>query len=165
MAARRMIFFTPLPLVALLLTLAACGRTQPQPGADTLNATIGGRTFTLELALDESARFQGLSDRASIAENGGMLFVFPDARVRQFVMRRCLVPIDIVFLSPGGRIVAMHEMDMEPYDTPENELKRYSSQWPAQFALEFAEGTIDALGLEVGQRVDLPLEALKGRAR
>ncbi|MFP3422318.1 DUF192 domain-containing protein, partial [Bacillus sp. SIMBA_161] len=86
-----------------------------------------------------------------------MLFVFPDARVRRFVMRKCLVPIDIVFLDAAGRIVAMHEMAVEPYDTPESELKRYSSRYPAQFAIELRGGWLERLELETGEKVALPL--------
>lgn len=165
MARRLMLFLSPLPLIALVVTFSACGLGKTPVDADTLELTIAGRDFTLELALDRESRYQGLSDRPSIADDGGMLFAFPDAQVRTFVMRRCLVPIDIVFLSPTGRVLAMHEMQLEPYDTPENDLRRYSSHWPAQFAIEFKAGTIEALGMEEGQKIGLPLERLKGRTR
>ena len=94
-----------------------------------------------------------------------MLFVFPEAAPRSFVMRRCLVPIDIAFLGPTGRVVATHEMQVEPYDTPEGELRRYSSGWPALAAVEFQAGTLREIGLEPGQKLDLPLDDLKARAR
>lgn len=154
----------PLLAVLLALALSACSSTTAAP-TGTQAVELEGRTFHLELALDSQARHQGLSDRESIAADGGMLFVFPDVGVRSFVMRRCLVPIDIIFLGPSGRIVAMHEMQVEPYDTPEDELRRYSSRWPAQFAIELAGGTLDQLGLEEGQIVELPLDDLKRRAR
>ena len=43
-----------------------------------------------------------------------MLFAFPDARERQFVMRDCLIPLDIVFLDPGGRVIRTAHMPLEP---------------------------------------------------
>ena len=79
-------------------------------------------------------------------------------------MRRCLVPIDIVFLDAGGRVVAMHEMEVEPYDTPSAELTPYPSRYPAQFAIEVRGGWLDRLDVELGDRVELPREALKARA-
>ena len=157
-----------LVVMAALLLLAAGGcRSQDADGAgtETVEVTIGGRSFELELAADAASRYQGLSDRESIAADGGMLFVFPSASVRTFVMRRCLVPIDIAFLGPDGRVVAMHEMEVEPYDTSEWQLRRYSSQWPAQFAIELRGGTLRTLELELGDVVALPRESLVSAAR
>jgi len=132
-----------------------------------LPVEIGERTFELELALTPGERYQGLSDREHIPADGGMLFVFPDDRVRvqRFVMRQCLVPIDIIFLDPGQRIVAMHEMQVEPYDTPEGQLTPYASRYPAQYAIELAGGTLRELGLSEGERIDLPAERLKAAAQ
>jgi uncharacterized membrane protein (UPF0127 family) len=60
----------------------------------------------------------------------------------------------------------MHAMQVESEpNTPEYRLKRYSSHYPAQFAIELKEGTIRRLGLAQGDRIDLPLEVLKGRVR
>lgn len=149
---------------ALLLSLGAC-QDRPAVADRFAQVTIAGRPFNLEIAADHDARLKGLSDRESIAADGGMLFVFPSAKVRQFVMRRCLVPIDIIFLGPGGRVAAMHAMQVEPYNTPEDRLRRYSSGWPAQFAIELAGGTLQELDLHKGDKVDLPLDELKARAR
>ena len=134
-----------------------------KPGTQAV--TIAGRTFHLELAMDDASRLQGLSDRAEIPADGGMLFVFPQPRSVSFVMRRCLVPIDIIYLDPNGRVVQTHAMQVEPYDTPERKLRLYPSQWPAQFAIELRGGTLETLGLQLGQKIDMPLDALKQQAR
>ncbi|MEM1446729.1 MAG: DUF192 domain-containing protein [Planctomycetota bacterium] len=136
----------------------------PEPTPETLTVTIGEQTFDLELALDDDSRFQGLSDRVFIAPDGGMLFGFTRARNLEFVMRRCLVPIDIIFLDPAGRVTATHAMAVEPYDRPERQLRRYGSRYPAQFAIELAGGTLESLDLKPGDRVELPLDDLKARA-
>jgi len=156
--------------VVLLLLLGLCACSSSQLGQDTLEVTLGGERFTLELALDPASRFQGLSDRPSIDDRGGMIFVFPQAGVRRFVMRRCLVPIDIIFLSPTGRVVQTHAMQVEPIDWEqdtwsERDLTHYSSVWPAQFAIEIQGGLVASLGIEVGQQVSLPFEALVARAQ
>lgn len=177
MAAGRFLNITGL-ILCLLLT-AGCPDQKPsaEQGTQTVpvaqaeesttqEVTIKSETFTLELALDDASRLQGLSDRAEIADDGGMLFMFPKEAVREFVMRRCLVPIDIAFLNAQGEVVWMHAMQIESDpNTPEYQLKRYSSHYPAQFAIELKEGTIRRLGLAQGDRIDLPVEALKGRVR
>jgi len=97
---------------------------------------------------------------------------FPSASLIQFVMRDCLVPIDIAFLDAAGRVVAMHEMTPEePRREGESELayerrlKTYPSRFPAQFAVETAGGRLREVGLEVGQRVEFDLERLKNLVR
>ncbi len=146
---------------------------QDTPREDTASdthqrVTISGQTFNLELALTDAARFQGLSDRRSIPEDGGMLFVHPSARVLRFVMRRCYVPIDIIYLDERGEIVAMHAMEViEPIGSDEwyRPTRSYSSNKYAMFAIELRGGTLPSLGLSVGDVIDLPLEDLKARAR
>lgn len=135
----------------LALALVAC--TPQHTDSHVLPVTIGGKTFKLELAITRAQRYQGLSDRGEIAADGGMMFVFADADHRTFVMRKCYVPIDIIFLDPGQRIVAMHAMTVEPYDTPEEKLKLYPSIWPAQYAIELAGGTLKKLNLKTGDKI------------
>ena len=151
-------------LVLAVLLIAGCEQ-QPVDAPGSLEVTIEDRTFDLELALTSDQRHQGLSDRESIAEDGGMLFAFPSRQRLEFVMRRCLVPIDIIFLDARGRVVATHAMKVEPYDTPDWKLKRYSSQYPAQFAIELKGGTLSQMDLKRGDPIDLPLERLKRWAR
>ena len=149
-------------MLGLVLGLTSCGSgiERDPDGQRWMPLQIDGRHFRLELAADPDSRYQGLSGRANIPDDQGMLFVFPHARKRQFVMRDCLVPIDIIFLDPAGRVLAMHEMQVEPKGTPESQLRRYGSRYPAQFAIELAGGTLDELELTQGQKIHLPRDRL-----
>jgi uncharacterized membrane protein (UPF0127 family) len=136
-----------------------------------LGVLIGGEAFDLELALDDASRYRGLSGRASIPANGGMLFVFPAARPRRFVMRECFVPIDIAFLDDVGRIVAIHEMPIEAPRAPdesageyERRLPSWSSGVPARFAIEVAGGRLASLAVHPGQHLVFDFAALARRA-
>ncbi len=155
-----------LPLVVVWLAVAGCVEQRPTASPRTQAVELGGRRFVLELAIGPKQTYRGLSDRDYIAPDGGMLFVFPDHEVgvKRFVMRRCLVPIDIVFLDTQGRIVAMHAMEVEPYDTPDHKLKQYSSVYPSQFVIEVAGGTLEQLPVKLGDLVDLPRDELKALA-
>jgi len=165
---------TPLRLLSLgaALVLGACDEAPPEGRESHERVVIEGRTFWLEPALDEASRIRGLSGRRSVPDDGGMLFVFPEARTRYFVMRDCLIDIDIAFLDPTGRVVATHKMTVEEAQREgesdrqyENRLKRYPSRFAAQFAIELAGGKLEELGLEVGEKVEMDIAGLKARAK
>ncbi|TVQ32639.1 MAG: DUF192 domain-containing protein [Phycisphaeraceae bacterium] len=160
--------------LALLLTvtlpwIAGCDEKESD---ELARVRINGVTFMMEIAADDPSRMLGLGGREEIDERGGMIFVFPSAAVIQFVMRDCLVPIDVAFLDASGRVVAMHEMtpeeprrEGESAMAYERRLKNYPSRFPAQFAVETAGGRLREVGLEVGQRVEFDLERLKNMVR
>ncbi len=142
------------------------------PAPETTPVTIAGEKFTIEVALDDSVRIKGLGGRTALAARGGMLFVFPYPSELGFVMRDCVIPIDIAFLDASGRVLARHTMATEApraeNESPqeyENRLKKYSSRFPAQFALEVPAGTLDTLGVKVGDLIRFDAEGLKRRAR
>ncbi len=143
---------------------------------------INDRAFKLEIAATDAVRMKGLGQRASIPEDGGMIFVFPPSQVRvqEFLMRDCLVDIDIVYLDGAGRVLSFHEMKAEPPRDPskgegqpgemgnaayEGRLKRYSSRFPATFVIELKGGTIRTLQVKEGDLVQLDIAGLKSMAR
>lgn len=169
-------------LWALGLSPAGCAQQKPPPpGFERVR--IGETTYTLEVAADEETRTRGLGGRDSLPENGGMLFVFRRPARRQFIMRDCLIDIDIIFLDSNGRITAMHHMPIEPprgadegvagdWDPRkaanrlyESRLKRYSSRGACQFVIEIAGGELEKLNLHVGQQIKLDTARLKALAR
>lgn len=152
-------------LLAVLAMLAAGCENQPRIENKSLAIQIGSVAHKLEIAADPDSRYQGLSDRKSIPPGTGMIFVFPKPFVLEFVMRRCYVPIDILYLEPSGRVMKTYTMTVQPYDTAESDLVRYSSQWPAQFAIELAGGQVQKLGIKEGDTIQLPREELLKMAR
>lgn len=141
----------------------------PDPRAETVEVVIKGRTFNLELALTSAQRYQGLSDRKAIADDGGMVFAFRYPQELGFVMRRCYVPIDIIYLDGDGRVVNAYQMQViepigglrwqNPIGSP------YPSNGLAQFAVEIKGGLLDELNVKPGDLVELPREELKRRAQ
>jgi uncharacterized protein len=138
-------------------------------GSELLTVELAGRLFELELALTDEARTKGLMFREEIAENGGMIFVYPPAEpfpvVLHFWMKNCLVPIDVIFLNPKGIITAIHEMKPPDSGLSDDELTRYSSNLPAQFAIELRGGMAAQLGLTEGSIIELPMDELLNLAR
>jgi uncharacterized membrane protein (UPF0127 family) len=161
--------------VALGLACSAPDELQPAvelPAATTARVVVAGETFEVEVAADPISRRRGLSGRASIPRNGGMLFVLPSPRHLGMVMRDCPIPIDVAFVDTMGRVVATHEMVPEPPRRPgetpfryESRLPEYPSGEPVQFALETAGGRLADLGLQVGDRLHFPAREWIRRAQ
>lgn len=136
--------------------------------AETIAFPLKGETFNLELALDGDSRTQGLSDRKSIADDGGMLFVFPSPVKTQFVMRRCYVPIDLIFIDEDGYIDSLHAMDViEPIGGArwKNPSTGYSTAGSILYAVELQGGKIAELGLKRGEKIALPEAVLQLNAQ
>lgn len=156
----------------LVLFIAGCG---PESGEKTLTGESGerpgleevdlnGRLFMMELALTPEQRAKGLMGRESMADDEGMLFVFPDSEPYpaevSFWMKDCLIPIDVIFISREGEIVSIHEMEPPEPGTPDEELKAYPSKGPVQFAIEVRGGLAEELGLKVGDVIELRFDYL-----
>ncbi|MEO0476795.1 MAG: DUF192 domain-containing protein [Planctomycetota bacterium] len=165
---------------AILAWLVACGNSGEaanQAGQDdptnptsleTVEWTLKDQAFKLELALDDDSRYKGLSERKEIAEDGGMLFVFPSKRQTQFVMRRCYVPIDLIFIDEDGYIDSLHAMEViEPIGGSrwKNPFSGYPSAGSILYAVELKGGKIDELGLKRGEKLDLPEAVLQLKAQ
>ena len=152
--------------VGACLVLSACGCSS---GPEE-TVTISGEPFTLEVVSTEATIQRGMGGRESIARDGGMLFVFPEARWRRFWMKNCLIPLDIMFLDARGRITAIHQMPAEPPQAEGESLQEYEDRLPgytsllgAQYAIELEYGRISELGLKTGQKIELPFDCLKKR--
>ncbi len=130
--------------------------------------TINGYLYDrIELAFTEAEQTKGLMDRDTLAETGGMLFVFDTMSQRAFWMKGCRFDMDLIYMNAEGVVVATHRMKMEkPRQRSESEaayydrLPTYDSGKPAQFVLELAAGQIDFLGLQVGDKLDIGIGEL-----
>jgi hypothetical protein len=95
-------------LVAILL--AGCGGDE---GPRALIETDDGEVaVAVEIADSESEQEVGLMHRESLAQDAGMIFLFPDEHVGPFWMKDTLIPLSIAFVGSDGRIRRI--LDMEP---------------------------------------------------
>lgn len=174
--AKLLLFPAVIILFVCLFTGCAPGQSDilaPEPFAGNKQLTeevrLSDRLFIMELALTPEQRAQGLMGRTSLADNKGMLFVFPDiepfpAEVT-FWMKNCLMPIDVIFISRERQITAIHEMQPPLPGTPDRELLTYSSNGPVQFAIELRGGLAAELGLQIEDIIDLRGDYLLNLAR
>ncbi len=110
----------------------------------------GGIHF--EIATTTAAQEEGLSGRASIPSNYGMLFVFHSDKRYGFWMKNMLTSIDIIWLSDNGTIIGI-ENSVQPASYP-NVL--YPPQ-PIKYVLEMRAGEAQQRGWKIGTSILLPL--------
>ncbi|MGH9161416.1 MAG: DUF192 domain-containing protein [Vicinamibacteraceae bacterium] len=99
-------------LLIAVSALAACANAAEAPQQDLSRADAsfpGGVQVSLEVAATEEERQRGLMFREELAPDVGMIFVFPEPGANGFWMKNTLIPLDMFWLEPDGRIVAIRE--------------------------------------------------------
>ncbi len=127
---------------------------QSAAGLDQLALTIasGGKThrFTVEVARTPQQQQTGMMNRTSLAPDRGMLFPYVNPQPVSFWMKNTLIPLDLIFIAPGGKILRIEE-NAVPYS-----LDQIPSGGPIEAVLELAGGRSAELKLKAGDQVDWP---------
>jgi uncharacterized membrane protein (UPF0127 family) len=89
--------------------------TQAQGKLQTIKLWIGAQEMVTEMALTPEQEQTGMMFRTNMAENEGMIFVFPEPQRVSFWMKNTLVPLSAAYISPNGTILEIH--DLKPQDT------------------------------------------------
>lgn len=115
----------------------------------TAKATIRGTTFRVELAMTPSEITKGLAYRKHLTPNHGMVFLLDHEEQYGFWMKGMEFPIDILWIQ-GATIVDIHK------NVPVAPAEPYPMYVPRQAVgkvLELAAGTVDRLGIQIGDEV------------
>ncbi|MFD1880390.1 DUF192 domain-containing protein [Paracoccus pacificus] len=108
-------------LLAITLTGAASAAEAAtcDPGRAVFTRADGSTTsFQVEIADDPSERAQGLMNRRSLADDAGMLFIYESPQQASFWMRNTLIPLDMLFIDPRGKVARVHPMARPLDETP-----------------------------------------------
>jgi uncharacterized membrane protein (UPF0127 family) len=111
-----------------------------------------GAEIQAELAATFAERQRGLMNRRSLDPRHGMLFLFESLGNYSFWMLNTLVPLDIVWMDSGGRIVFI-SANTPPCPPSTTACPTYGGQQPSQFVLELAAGQAAAHRLAIGDRL------------
>ena len=151
----RRVFLT-VALTALLLIIGAyvayfgqvAFRGEQSP--EMRNVEVAGRLLRVAVADSIEERARGLSGRAGLAPDEGMLFVFPEDGKYSFWMKDMRFPIDILWLSSDGVIVRL-----VPSVSPDTYPQSFSSERVARYVLELPAGYSEAHDIHVGDNAEL----------
>jgi uncharacterized protein len=106
--------------------------------------------FTAEVARTPEEQARGLMFRQSLAPDRGMIFPYDPPQLASFWMKNTLIPLDMVFIRPDGRIAHIADnavpMSLDPVGWPE----------PVAAVLELAGGRSAELGIKPGDIVEWP---------
>ena len=147
--------------LGLALLTSARAATANLPAAANLEVETGSgaHPFTVELARTNAERETGLMNRHAMADTAGMLFDFGRDQMLLFWMKDTYIPLDMVFIDHGGRVVSIKH-DAKPLDET-----TISSQVPAAGVLEINAGVADKIGLKIGDEVRNPIFHDEAKAR
>ena len=132
--------------VFLLLAPAAAWAGELVPLTVTTEEGVA-HPFQVEIADSPDERARGLMFRMELAEDRGMLFLFPRRERIAMWMRNTEIPLDMLFISDDGRVTQIHERAV-----PHSEAV-ISSRRRVRYVLELPGGTADRLGLAPGALV------------
>lgn len=135
-------------ITAAILVLL-CGNLQAQ---EQLQARLGDQRFLLELVRDPESRREGLMGRQQLADDRGMLFDFPAGTTPSIWMRNMHIPLDLLFVDGLGTLVDVFTRVPPCAEQP---CEIYQASQPLRFVIEVPAGTVERLGLEPGDRIDL----------
>jgi uncharacterized membrane protein (UPF0127 family) len=139
--------------------------SRPNPPLRTTTVTIGNAIFSVEVASTTIEETRGLSGRAGLGQNEGMLFLFGSPNVQNFWMKDMNFPIDMIWIGGGspsqisqgkiweGKVLGFAENALPQPGTPLWNLKIYSSPEGVDTVLEVNAGTVVNDGIKVGDEV------------
>ena len=160
MSFRNILLFPHLVLLFILFSALSCKEknktikhtevTFKKEGDLTIYKTASDSTqikLDLEIADNDYEIQTGLMYRNSMKNNQGMLFVFDDYTERYFYMKNTKIPLDIIFIDTGKKIVSFQK-NAKPFD--ETSLP---SKVPAKYVLEINAGLMDTWNLKIGDSI------------
>lgn len=105
----------------------------------------------VELAITDKQRKTGLMFRQALALDRGMLFKFESTETQNVWMRNVFFPIDVVFISRQGKVVAL--LKHLPPCLQQDTCPIYRSGVEAKYMLEINAGLIEQHNISIGQPI------------
>jgi len=141
-----------IPLLFLLVVLSTCDSAPtapPAPNPADSPAVIlpNGTRVIVEVAANDESRAAGLMFRDRLDRDRGMLFLFPVTGHYPFWMKNTLIPLDMIWIDEGKRIVHIKN-DVPPCRA--DPCPSYAPGVAARSVLEVAAGEAARNRLQVG---------------
>ncbi len=121
-----------------------------KPQIQSPRISINNHSFILEVADTDAKRAQGLSDRLTLDQSHGMLFVFPTKDRYAFWMKDMHFPLDFIWIE-DDLIVDITENVPTPVTA--TYLPRYQPKSQVNKVLEINMGVVKKNGIIIGQKV------------
>lgn len=150
-------FFKPYPIVERIsVRIGILDERGSEVGIVTESEPVQGKngqvivnnnTWTVEIVSEKAERERGLSNRSSLYNKKGMLFVFDEMDYQSFWMKDMLIPIDMVFFDENWVIVLI-ESNLQPNSFP----KIFGDKIKSRYILEMNALEAEIAKLKVGDQ-------------
>lgn len=148
-------------ILGIILVLASLGyvfvfgqndsKTSERIDASSITSMrINEHIFDVEVASTHEERMQGLSGRASLPVDTGLLFIFDEPGNHGIWMKEMLFSIDILWIDERMNIIHIEE-SVSPETFPES----FKPGDDALFVLETNEGFVDSYSISIGDTVEI----------
>ncbi|MEK7208672.1 MAG: DUF192 domain-containing protein [Patescibacteria group bacterium] len=111
---------------------------------------IVGQKLAVEIADTDAARARGLSGRAALGANQGLLFIFDAPAEYSFWMKEMNFPIDIIWIDEHWRVA-----DISKNVLPESFPQSFQPARPVKYVLEVNVNWAEKNNLQIGESVSL----------
>jgi uncharacterized membrane protein (UPF0127 family) len=112
-----------------------------------VEAQIGSRKFTLEVADTPDKQTKGLMFRRELPSSEGMIFIYESEKINSMWMKNTYIPLDMIFLDKDKKVVGILE------NVPPLTLDSRRVDKPSRYVIELNAGTVKEVGLKVGDLV------------
>lgn len=138
--SKRPFFLISAVTILFLLSIVSYQKYQKIADENTIAIFTGAGLvkIRIEYARTPKELRQGLMNRTKLSKNSGMLFVFPDEKIRTFWMKDTPIPLEIMFIDTKGRISEITAM--KPCAADAKNCPVYVSKQHARFAIEVNSG-------------------------
>jgi hypothetical protein len=113
----------------------------------TKQITINSANLTVEIADTAVLQLRGLSYRDMLKEDYGMLFIYPEKKIREFWMKSMLFNLDVLWIS-DNRVVGLQENI--PFESPKVDVVRFKPDVAVDMVLEVNAGWIFENNINIG---------------
>lgn len=138
----------PRAVAAVFLLLAVCANQEkPAPGRVVFATAQGPVAVVVEVADTPAARQAGLQRRKALPAMQGMVFVFPRSAHQSFWMKDTWIPLDMIFVDAGLRVVGV------VHDAAPMTLDSRSVAGASQYVIEVNGGFARDHGIEAGTQI------------
>ncbi len=146
-------------LIVIVIGLIAYTKISTWPSLNTsdknmITFSIKSKLFKLEKAITLIQKASGLSNRTSLCENCGMIFIYSEEGIYPFWMKDTLIPLDMIWVNKKGEVVDIFTAYPEP-GVPLYKLKNYTNSSPAKYIIELNANQAQQLNLRKGDILDV----------
>jgi uncharacterized protein len=133
-------------LLVVLIVLSSVSACQAQPKV-TISTKDREVEFLVEVADTAGKRQMGLQYRQNLADDRGMIFLFPSESLQTFWMKNTPISLDMIFINHDRKIVGIVERTV-PFS-----LDARSVSEPSRYVLEINGGLARRYGIQTGDSV------------